>query len=246
MGTDIARRRVRLGVNIDHVATLRQVRKAAYPDPIEAAFIAENAGADQITVHLREDRRHISDRDLRVLKQTVKTRLNLEMAATQEMLAIALEIKPATVTLVPERREELTTEGGLDVTQRREQISGITRLLNEADIGVMLFIDPELDQVRSAHKLSVLGVEFHTGKYAEARDDKETRHEMERLMLSVQLARKLDLVIAAGHGLHYSNVEPLLQIADLEEVNIGHAIVARAVMVGMDRAVSDMRQLLVR
>lgn len=238
--------RIRLGVNIDHVATLRQVRKATYPDPIEAAFLAETAGADQITVHLREDRRHITDRDLRLLKQTVKTRLNLEMAATQEMLAIALDIKPGTVTLVPERREELTTEGGLDVAQRREQIASVTRLLKDADIGVMLFIDPDLDQVRSAHKLGVAGVEFHTGKYAEARDDKETRREMERLATSVQLARKLDLFISAGHGLHYSNVEPLMQLADLEEVNIGHAIIARAVMVGMDRAVADMRRLLQR
>ena len=238
--------RIRLGVNIDHVATLRQVRRASFPDPIEAAFLAETAGADQITVHLREDRRHISDRDLRLLKQTVKSRLNLEMAATQEMLAIALDVKPHSVTLVPERREELTTEGGLDVVQRREQVASITRLLKEADIDVMLFIDPDLDQVRSAHKLDAAGIELHTGKYAEARDAKETQRELERLANAVQLAHKLDLIIAAGHGLHYGNIEPLLGLNDLEEVNIGHAIVARAVMVGMDRAVADMRRLLVR
>jgi pyridoxine 5-phosphate synthase len=230
---------MRLGVNIDHVATLREVRKAAYPDPVQAAFLAEEAGADQITVHMREDRRHIQERDLRLLKQTVRTKLNLEMAATQEMLNVALEVKPDTVTLVPERREELTTEGGLDVTQRKENITSIVRLLQDADIAVMLFIDPDLDQVRAAHKADATGIELHTGKYAEASGSQQSR-ELDRLGESIQLAKKLGLTIAAGHGLHYHNVQPLLRFADLEELNIGHSIVARAVMTGMKDAVADM------
>lgn len=238
--------RVRLGVNIDHVATLREVRKAVYPDPVQAAFLAEEAGADQITIHLREDRRHIQDRDLRLLRQTVRTRLNLEMAATQEMLAVALDAKPHTVTFVPERREELTTEGGLDVVQRREQIATMTRLLRDADIAVMLFIDPDLDQVRTAHKLGAHGVELHTGKYAEADDEASVRREMERIEAAVHLSAKLGLACAVGHGLHYHNVEPLLRFSEIEEMNIGHAIVARAVMSGFSQAVRDMRTLLVR
>ncbi len=238
--------RIRLGVNIDHVATLREVRKAAYPDPVQAAFLAETAGADQITVHLREDRRHVQERDLRILRQTVQTKLNLEMAATQEMLNVALEVKPDTVTLVPERREELTTEGGLDVVQKKDAIASLTRLLRDADIGVMLFIDPDLDQVRAAHKANAHGVELHTGKYAEASNDSARTRELGRLGDAIQLARKLSLRIAAGHGLHYTNVEPLLDFPDLEELNIGHAIVARAVMTGMREAVADMVALLQR
>jgi pyridoxine 5-phosphate synthase len=238
--------RVRLGVNIDHVATLREVRKAAYPDPVQAAFLAEEAGADQITIHLREDRRHIQDRDLQLLRKTVRTRLNLEMAATQDMLAVALDAKPHTATFVPERREELTTEGGLDVVQRREQIATMARLLHDADIAVMLFIDPDLDQVRAAHKLGVHGVEFHTGKYAEAEDAAAVRRELERVEAAVHLASKLELAVAVGHGLHYHNVEPLLRFDEIEEMNIGHAIVARAVMAGMGQAVRDMRALLDR
>jgi pyridoxine 5-phosphate synthase len=237
---------MRLGVNIDHVATLREVRKAAYPDPVQAAFLAEEAGADQITVHLREDRRHIQERDLKLLKQTVRTKLNLEMAATQEMLNVALEVKPDTVTLVPERREELTTEGGLDVVQRKESITSIIRLLHDADIAVMLFIDPDLDQVRAAHKADATGIELHTGKYAEAHTDTPKKRELARLTEAIQLAKKLGLVIAAGHGLHYHNVQPLLRFAELEEVNIGHAIVARAVMTGMKDAVADMVRALAR
>jgi pyridoxine 5-phosphate synthase len=237
---------MRLGVNIDHIATLREARKAAYPDPVQAAYIAELAGADQITVHLREDRRHIQDRDLRILRQTVRTKLNLEMAATQEMLNMALEVKPDIVTLVPERREELTTEGGLDVVQRKDAITSMTRLLRDADIKVMLFIDPDLDQVRASHKVNAHGVELHTGKYAEAGGDTTQQRELQRISDSIQLARKLSLRIAAGHGLHYSNVEPLLDLQDLEELNIGHAIIARAVMVGMEKAVADMVALLGR
>ena len=238
--------RVRLGVNIDHVATLREVRKAAYPDPVQAAFLAEEAGADQITVHLREDRRHIQDRDVQLLRRTVRTLLNLEMAATQEMLAVALDIKPDTVTLVPERREELTTEGGLDVVQRKEAVSGIVRLLQDARIAVMLFIDPELDQVRAAHKLGATGIELHTGKYAEAEDEAAIRREMERIEQATTLGQKLELRVAAGHGLNYHNTETLLAIKGIEELNIGHAIVARSVMVGFSTAVRDMRGLLAR
>ncbi|MCC6811100.1 MAG: pyridoxine 5'-phosphate synthase [Deltaproteobacteria bacterium] len=237
---------MRLGVNIDHVATLREVRKAAYPDPVQAAFLAEEAGADQITVHLREDRRHIQERDLELLRQTVRTKLNLEMAATQEMLNVALEVKPDTVTLVPERREELTTEGGLDVVQRKESITSIVRLLHDADITVMLFIDPDLDQVRAAHKADASGIELHTGKYAEAHSGAQQAREIERLAESIQLAKKLGLGIAAGHGLHYQNVAPLLRFPELEELNIGHAIVARAVMTGMKDAVRDMVRALER
>jgi pyridoxine 5-phosphate synthase len=236
---------MRLGVNIDHVATLREVRKAVYPDPVQAAFLAEEAGADQITVHLREDRRHIQERDLKLLKQTVRTKLNLEMAATQEMLNVALEVKPDMVTLVPERREELTTEGGLDVVSRKESITSITRLLHDADIAVMLFIDPDLDQVRAAHKADATGIELHTGKYAEAHGAQRDR-ELGRLAEAIQLSKKLGLSIAAGHGLNYHNVQPLLRFTDLEELNIGHAIVARAVMSGMKDAVSDMVRALAR
>jgi pyridoxine 5-phosphate synthase len=238
--------RIRLGVNIDHVATLRQARGGVYPDPIEAALLCESAGCDQITVHLREDRRHIQDRDLQLLGKTVQTRLNLEMAATQEMLTVALDAKPSSVTLVPERREELTTEGGLDAVQKREAVTSMTRLMRDADITVMLFVDPDLDQVRAAHKANAHGVEFHTGKYAEATRQADQKRELERLADAITLARKLGLRVAAGHGLHYHNVEALTSFDDLEELNIGHAIVARAVMVGLDRAVRDMLALLVR
>jgi pyridoxine 5-phosphate synthase len=236
--------RRRLGVNIDHVATLRQARGTSYPDPVAAAALVEAAGADQVTIHLREDRRHIQERDLRILRQTVQTRLNLEMAATQDMLKLAYEHKPDTATVVPERREELTTEGGLDVAMQREPLKRFIRSLQDADIFTSLFIDPDLDQVRAAHKVDAQAVELHTGKYCEARDAKERALELARITDAAKAAHRLGLRVYAGHGLHYTNIHPLLQVAEIEEYNIGHSIMARAILTGMDRAVRDMVDIL--
>jgi len=234
----------RLGVNVDHVATLRQVRRAAYPDPVAAAVMAELAGADQITIHLREDRRHIQERDLQVLRKTVTTRLNLEMAVAQEMLRIAYEMKPDMVTLVPERREELTTEGGLDVVSGREAVRKAVKTLRDAEIEVSLFIDPDLDQVKAAHRAEAQAVELHTGRYCDARLASDRRRELNRILDATKAASKLGLKVAAGHGLNYQNVLPVAAIAEIEEVNIGHAIVAHALLVGMERAVREMKALL--
>ncbi len=235
---------VRLGVNVDHVATLRQARGTVYPDPVAAASVAELAGADQITIHLREDRRHIQERDLRLLRQTVTTRLNLEMAATQDMLKLAFEHKPDTVTLVPERREELTTEGGLDVAMQRDALKRYVRSLQDADIFTSLFIDPDIDQVRAAHKVDAQAVELHTGKYCESRDNKERTLELQRITDAAKTATKLGLRVYAGHGLHYHNIQPLLELREIEEYNIGHSIIARAVLVGMETAIRDMVAIL--
>ena len=234
----------RLGVNVDHVATLRQVRRATYPDPVTAAALAEAAGAGQITIHLREDRRHIQDRDLKLLRETCQTLLNLEMAATQEMVKIAYEVKPDLVTLVPERREELTTEGGLDVTGQRESLSQAVRHLKDGDIVVSLFIDPDLDAVRASHKLGTDRIELHTGRYCEARNAKERNRELMRVVDAARAGSKLGLGVAAGHGLNYDNVQAIARIDEIDELNIGHAIVARSVLVGMDRAVRDMLALM--
>ncbi len=234
----------RLGVNVDHVATLRQVRRAAYPDPVAAAVMSELAGADQITIHLREDRRHIQDRDLQVLRKTVTTRLNLEMAVAPEMVRIAYEVKPDMVTLVPERREELTTEGGLDVVGGREAVRKAVKTLRDAEIEVSLFIDPDLDQVKAAHRAEADAVELHTGRYCDARLAADRRRELARLVDACKAAAKLGLKVAAGHGLNYQNVLPVAAIAEIEELNIGHAIVAHAVLVGMERAVREMKELL--
>lgn len=235
--------RARLGVNVDHVATVRQARRAKYPDPVEAALVAERAGADQITVHLREDRRHIQERDVTILRQVVKTELNLEMAATQEMAKLALDIRPETVTLVPERRQELTTEGGLDVSAHRDALRGIVKLLRDAEIKVSVFIDPDLDQVRAAHKIDANAVELHTGRYADARTAAERRDELMRLVDAAKLAAR-HVAVAAGHGLHYANVLEIARVAEIAELNIGHSIVARAMIDGMDRAVRDMLALM--
>jgi pyridoxine 5-phosphate synthase len=232
----------RLGVNVDHVATLRQARRAAYPDPVAAALLAELGGADQITLHLREDRRHVQDRDLQVLRRTVTTRLNLEMAATPEMVKTAYEIRPDEVTLVPERREELTTEGGLDVVRARDAVARVVKTLRDADILASLFIDPDLDQVRTAHRVEAQVVEIHTGRYCDARLPADRRRELARIVDAAKAAAKLGLQVAAGHGLHYQNVGPVAAIAEIEEFNIGHAIVARAVLVGMERAVREMKE----
>jgi len=234
----------RLGVNVDHVATLRQVRRAVYPDPVAAAQLAELAGADQITIHLRDDRRHIQERDLRVLRQTVTTRLNLEMAATAEMVKMAYDVKPDQVTLVPERREELTTEGGLDVAGGKDHVRKIVKTLRDADILVSVFIDPDVDQVRAAHRVEAQVVEVHTGRYCDARLEGDRRRELTRVVDAAKAAAKLGLAVAAGHGLNYRNVEPVAAIPEVEEFNIGHAIVARAVLVGMERAVREMKELL--
>jgi pyridoxine 5-phosphate synthase len=230
----------RLGVNVDHVATLRQARKVGYPDPTTAAALAELAGAGQITIHLREDRRHIQDRDLRVLRETVQTLLNLEMAATPEMVKIAYEYKPDVVTLVPERREELTTEGGLEVALKKDDLAKLIKNLKDGEIKVSLFIDPDLDQVRASHKVGADRIELHTGRYCEARDERDRSRELSRIIDAAKLAAKLGMGIAAGHGLHYENVGPIARIAEIDELNIGHAIVARAVLVGFERAVREM------
>jgi pyridoxine 5-phosphate synthase len=234
----------RLGVNVDHVATLRQSRRTQYPDPVAAALLAELAGADQITIHLREDRRHIQERDLAVMRKTVATRLNLEMAATQEMVKIAYETKPDVATLVPERREELTTEGGLDVVGGRDAVRRVVKTLRDAEIKVSLFIDPDLDQVKAAHRAEAQVVELHTGRYCDARLASDRRKELSRIIDACKASAKLGLEVAAGHGLNYENVVPVASIPEIEELNIGHAIVARAVLVGFERAVREMKALI--
>ncbi len=234
----------RLGVNVDHVATLRQARRTPYPDPVAAAMLAELAGADQITIHLREDRRHIQERDLQVMRRTVTTRLNLEMAATAEMVKIAYEVHPDECTLVPERREELTTEGGLDAVANRDQVRKVVRTLRDAEIQTSLFIDPDLDQVKAAHRVEAEVIEIHTGRYCDARLAADRRRELGRIVDAAKAASKLGLKVAAGHGLNYGNILPVAAIQEIEEFNIGHAIVSRALLVGMERAVREMKELI--
>jgi pyridoxine 5-phosphate synthase len=230
----------RLSVNIDHIATIRQARRGAEPDPVAAAVLAELAGADGIIVHLREDRRHIQDRDLRLVRQTVRTKLNLEMAATGEMHGIALEVRPDIVTLVPEKREELTTEGGLEVFARVEVLKGYIGSLQNAGIPVSLFIDPDEQQIAAAKKTGALWVEIHTGAYANASTERERTAEFGKIVESAKLAASLGLRVGAGHGLNYVNVKAIARIREIEELNIGHSIIARAALAGMDRAVRDM------
>jgi pyridoxine 5-phosphate synthase len=230
----------RLGVNIDHVATVRQARRATEPDPVHAAVLAELGGAHGITVHLRADRRHIQDRDVEILRQTVRTRLNLEMAATQEMLRIALTIKPDQVTLVPERREELTTEGGLDVVLNSVQLKPVVKTLREGGIRVSLFVDTDLEQAKEAHKIDAHAVEVNTAAYAEARDERARESALRRIVDAARLGRRLGLEVHAGHGLTYQNVGPVAQLSELAELNIGHSVVSRALLVGMERAVREM------
>ncbi len=215
-----------------------------YPDPVTAAAMAELAGAAQITIHLREDRRHIQERDLKVLRETTQTMLNLEMAATSDMVKLAYEYKPNMVTLVPERREELTTEGGLDVSSQKDAIARVLKTLKDGDIIVSLFIDPDLDQVKASHKIDADRIELHTGRYCEARGEKDRAREISRVVDAAKTSVKLGMGCAAGHGLNYDNVRPIAQIAEIDELNIGHAIVARAVLVGFDRAVREMIELL--
>ncbi|GAB4340173.1 MAG: pyridoxine 5'-phosphate synthase [Candidatus Abyssubacteria bacterium] len=235
---------IHLGVNIDHVATVRQARRDIEPDPIAAAVICELAGAHGITVHLRGDRRHIIDRDLRLLREVVKTKLNLEMGATDEMIGIALEVKPDQVTLVPEKREELTTEGGLDVVSGKKHIADAVARLRDGGIPVSLFIEADREQIAVSKEIGADAIELHTGSYANAKTDTAQAAELERLIASGRQAVALGLRVHAGHGLTYRNIIPIKQIPKLHEVNIGHNIVARAVLVGLDRAVRDMLELL--
>lgn len=233
---------VKLGVNIDHVATVRQARHAVEPDPVAAAVLAELAGADGITVHLREDRRHIQDRDVELLRKTVRTRLNLEMAASDEMVAIACRIRPDQVTLVPESREELTTEGGLEVAAAAAGLRERVARLQQAGIAVSLFVDPDPVQVAASREIGATAVELHTGSYANATGEAAIAAEHDRLMQAGEEACTLGLVLLAGHGLTYWNVGPVARIPGISELNIGHSLVSRAILVGMERAVSDMKR----
>ncbi|MFY8272964.1 pyridoxine 5'-phosphate synthase [Pseudoalteromonas sp. SSDWG2] len=233
-----------LGVNVDHIATLRQARGTSYPDPAHAAAVAEHAGADGITIHLREDRRHIQDRDVYVMKDTIQTRMNLEMAVTEEMLAIALEVKPAFVCLVPEKREELTTEGGLDVVGQFDKVADAVTRLSEAGIKVSLFIDADEAQIDASVKAGAPYIEIHTGAYADAENDQEQAAELESIRKGVQYAHAKGLVVNAGHGLHYHNVKPIAAMPEIYELNIGHAIIARAAIDGMEKAVRDMKRIM--
>jgi pyridoxine 5-phosphate synthase len=232
---------IRLGVNIDHVATVRQARRAKEPDPVGAACLALLGGADGITIHLREDRRHIQDRDLRILRDTVPTGLNLELACANEILAIAVQSKPDQATLVPEKRQELTTEGGLDVVANYASVEHAVRTLQQADIPVALFIDPDLRQADAARKLGVTAVEFHTGTYADATALAGAAKNLQQLARAAAHTVELGLHVHMGHGLNYRNVKPIVRIAGVEELNIGHSIVSRAVLVGMVQAVRDMK-----
>lgn len=232
-----------LGINIDHVATVRQARLTIEPDPIHAAFLAEIGGADGITIHLREDRRHIQDRDLRVLTETIKTRINLEMACTDEMVNIALEYKPATCCLVPEQRQELTTEGGLNVIQNEKNLTESIAKLHDAGIQVSLFIDPDFSQIEMSSKVKADFIELHTGRYADTKDN--VNNELDRLYRSADHAVDCGLIVNAGHGLDYHNIKPILQMNKLYEVNIGHSIIARSIYVGLEVAVREMKQIIV-
>lgn len=234
----------KLAVNVDHVATLREARRTYYPDPVEAALLAELAGAHGIVVHLREDRRHIKERDLRLLKELVKTSLNLEMAPVEEMSRIAREVRPHMATLVPERREEITTEGGLDVKGQKGRLVGLIEGLKEVGITVSIFVDPERFQIEAAKEVGAQAIEIHTGLYAEAPDGEARQKELEKIRQSAKFAKELGLSVRAGHGLNYWNVKPIVEIPEIEELSIGHAIIARAVLVGMEKAVKEMLELL--
>ena len=233
-----------LGVNVDHIATLRQARGTSYPDPAHAAALAEHAGADGITIHLREDRRHIQDRDVYVMAKTIQTRMNLEIALTEEMINIALEVKPAYVCLVPEKREELTTEGGLDVISHQAAIIDAVSKLEAAGIKVSLFIDADKAQIDAAKATGAPYIEIHTGAYADAETDKEMTQELERIREGVKYAHSLGIIVNAGHGLHYHNVKPIAEMPEIYELNIGHAIIARAAIDGLEKAVRDMKRIM--
>ena len=236
--------RVYLGVNIDHVATLRQARGSRYPEPVQAALLAEQAGADGITVHLREDRRHIQDRDVELLMQTCQTRVNLEMAATEEMIAIALRLRPPHCCLVPEKRAELTTEGGLDVVANEAALRKACTRLQDAGIQVSLFIDADGRQIEASQRCGAAAIEIHTGHYAEAEDGVSRQRELQRIRRGVEQGRAAGLIVNAGHGLHYHNTVEIAALPGIHELNIGHSIIARAVLTGLDEAVRSMRVLI--
>ena len=233
-----------LGVNIDHIATLRNARGTQYPDPVNAAEIAERAGADGITLHLREDRRHILDRDVKILRETIQTRMNLEMAVTDEMIAIAIDTKPEYVCLVPEKREELTTEGGLDVVGQLEKIKAATNKLSDAGIKVSLFVDADREQIMAAKECGAPFVELHTGQYAEAKSDEDKQNELKKIAAGASYAHGLGITVNAGHGLTYHNVTPIAAIPEIFELNIGHSIIGRAAFDGLHKAVGDMKLLM--
>lgn len=233
-----------LGVNIDHVATVRQARRTNEPDPVWAAALAQLGGADSITIHLREDRRHIQDRDLRILRETVTVKLNLEMACSDEILGIACQVRPDQATLVPERREEVTTEGGLDILSQRDRVAEVIDRLHEAGIIVSLFLDPDPRQIEVAAEVGAEAVELHTGQYALAPPGPKRQVELVSLTTAGRLVRSADMVLHAGHGLTYANVRPVAGIEGMHELNIGHSIVARAIMVGLQQAVREMKELI--
>jgi len=237
---------VRLGVNIDHVATIREARKGREPEPVAAAVLVELAGADGIVCHLREDRRHIKDKDVYMLREVVATQLNLEMAATDEMVKIAIDVLPEVVTLVPERRQELTTEGGLDAISNYDYLMEVVGVLRSNNITVSLFVDPDVQQIKASARLGADLVELHTGQYANAISARSRQDELERLRSSAAAAAKLGLGVSAGHGLNYHNVREIVTIPQIEELNIGHSIVSRAVLTGMDAAIRDMLALIRR
>lgn len=235
---------IRLGVNIDHIATVRQARRAKEPDPVAAALLATLGGADGITVHLREDRRHIQDRDVRLLREVVTTRLNLEMATADEIVRLALQVKPDEATLVPEKREELTTEGGLDVIANADPVRGTVERLKTVGIHVSLFIDPDIEQVEMAKAVGADAIEFQTASYSEAIGPTAVEAELAKLRTATSHATSRGLHVHMGHGLNYQNVRPIVRIAGVEELNIGHSIVSRAVLVGLERAVREMKQVM--
>jgi pyridoxine 5-phosphate synthase len=237
---------MRLAINIDHVATIRQARGGSEPDPVAAAYLCELAGAEGIVCHLREDRRHIQDRDVRLLRETVKTKLDLEMGATEDIIRIALEIKPDLVTLVPEKRRELTTESGLDVVKEKQRLADVIQTFHHHSIPVSLFIDPVQEQVEAAKEIGTDMIEIHTGEYANARTERQRHEELVRIQQAARLGKTLGLGVNGGHGLNYVNVIPIAAIEEIDELSIGHAVISRAVFVGLDRAVREMLQLVRR
>ncbi len=235
---------MRLGVNVDHVATVREARGTRFPEPVAAAVLAELGGADGITIHLREDRRHIKDRDVRIMKDTVTTRLNLEMSIAEEIVAVAEDVVPDQVTIVPEKREELTTEGGLNVIDNVKRLSEVISRLKKKGILVNLFIEPDRKTLEQSKKIGADGVELHTGRYANAGNDMDERKTYHEICQAAVIAKNMKMHVAAGHGLTYTNIDPIAKLHEVEEVNIGHSIIARAVLVGMERAVREMKNLL--
>ncbi len=235
-----------LAVNVDHVATLREARGINYPEPVAAAIAAETAGADGIVVHLREDRRHINERDVRLLRKIVQTKLILEMGATNEMLGIALDIKPDCVTLVPEKKEELSTEGGLDLVTHEHNVRETVTSLKNAGIDVCIFIDPDLDQIKIAHKIDADMIEIHTGAFCDAKTERQKKREFIKIIDSVKIGTKLKLEVNAGHGICYNSIKAFAGLHEINEFSIGHSIVARALLTGMEQAVRDMKELILR